>query len=52
MRLSRKPKRSSEFFSVFLKSSSSFEHFERKDGPDRWCVSEGIDSKKRGSLND
>ena len=40
-----------QFLSKFLKSTSSFEHFEKKDEPHRWFISEVIDRKERGYVN-
>ena len=49
--LSPKYKIFSEFFSVYLKSKSNFEHFEEKDEPHSSCIFEFIECKKRGDLN-
>ena len=38
--LSRKQQTFSRFFTSFLKSSLNFEHFEKKDDPHSWCISE------------
>ena len=46
MQLSRKQKSFSEFFSAFLKSSLNFEHFQKKDDPHGWFISEITDSEK------
>ena len=35
----------SQLFSAFLKSISNFEHFEKKDKPQGWCIYEIIDCK-------
>ena len=48
MQLSRKQKTFSDFFSAFLKSSLNFEHFQKKDDPRGWCISEITDSEKCG----
>ena len=40
MQLSRKQKTFSDFFSAFLKSSLNFKHFQKKDEPNSWCISE------------
>ena len=48
MRVSQRQRTFSRFFSAFLKSSLNFEHFEKKDDPHSWCISEITDSKKRG----
>ena len=46
MQLSEKQIAFSEFFSAFLKSKLSFEHFPKKDAPQSWCIREITDSKK------
>ena len=46
MELSQKRKSFSEFFAAFLKSIWSFEHFEKKDDPHSFCISEITDSEK------
>ena len=38
LQLSRKKKIFSRFFHAYLKSTSYFEHFEKKDRPDRLCI--------------
>ena len=48
MQLSQKQKTFSQIYSLFLKSTLDFEHFQRKDDPPTWCISEITDSKKRG----
>ena len=48
MQLYRKQKTFSDFFSAFLKSSLNFEHFQKKDDPRGWCISEITDSEKCG----
>ena len=48
MTLSKKVKTFSQFFSPFLKSSSSFENFEEKDDIHSQCISEIIDSQRYG----
>ena len=48
MQLYRKQKTFSDFFSAFLKSSLNFEHFQKKDDPHSWCISEITDSEKAG----
>ena len=45
MHLYEKQKTFCEFFSAFLNSSLSFEHFEKKDDPHRFCISEMMNSK-------
>ena len=48
MQLSQKQKTFSQIYSLFLKSTLDFEHFQRKDDPPTWCISKTTDSKKRG----
>ena len=48
MQLSEKHKSFSRFFNTFLKSTLNSEHFQNKDGPHSWCISEITDSEKRG----
>ena len=43
MQLSRKQKTFSPFFAAFSKSIWNFEHFEQKDDPYRFCISEITD---------
>ena len=43
MQLSQKQKTFSCFFSPFLKTRSNFEHFEKKDDPHKFCISEITD---------
>ena len=45
MDLSGKQKTFSHFPSAFLKSILNFEHFEKKDNPDRFCIPNITDSK-------
>ena len=45
--LSKKQKAFWEFFSVFLKSTFNFEHFQKKDDPHSWYIFENTVSKKR-----
>ena len=45
MQLSQKQKNFSQVFSLFLNSSLNFEHFETKDDPQRFCISEITDSE-------
>ena len=45
MQLSLKQKSFSEVFSSFMKSSLNSEHFEEKDKPHRFCISEFTDSE-------
>ena len=51
MHLSQKQKFFSQYFSAFLKSRISFEHFQIKYDHHSWCISESMDSEKRGYLN-
>ena len=53
MQLSKKQKLKvfSELFDAFLKSTSNFEHFFKKDDPHSWCIYELIDCKRSGYLN-
>ena len=44
MQLSGKQKTFSRFFSSFLKFSLNFEHFQKKDDPHCWCISEITES--------
>ena len=44
MELSEKEKKFSQFFATFLKSRLSFEHFQKKDDPHSFCISEITDS--------
>ena len=48
MQLALKQKTFSQFFSAFLKSSLNFEHFQKKDDPRGWYISEITDSEKCG----
>ena len=48
LQLSKKQKKLSEFFAVYLKSTSNFEHFEEKDEPDNLRVFEIRDCKSCG----
>ena len=43
MQLSQKPKKFSESFAEFFKSSLNFETFDKKDGPHRFLISEITD---------
>ena len=51
MQLSRKQEIFSEFFCAFLKSSLSFEHFQKKDESHSRGISEIKDSEKHGYIN-
>ena len=46
MQLSRKQNTFSEFFTAFLKSKWNFEHFDKKDDADRFCIFEITHSEK------
>ena len=48
MQLSQKQETFSKVFCGFLKSSSNFEHFQKKDDSDRSDISEIMDSEKHG----
>ena len=45
MQLSKKANVFSQLFAAYLKSTSNFEHFEKKDNPDSLCVFEIKDCK-------
>ena len=47
MHLSQEQKTFSPFSEEFLKSTLNFEHFQKKDDPHSWCISEVTYSKKR-----
>ena len=51
MKLSQKQYNFSHFNSRFLKSTSDFEHFQKKDDPHTWCISEITDSEKHDNIN-
>ena len=51
MQLSQKQKTFSEFFCAFLKSSSNFEHFQKKDDSHSWGISKITESEKEGKVN-
>ena len=46
--LSQKQKAFAGFFVAFSKSTLNFEHFQKKDDPHRWFISEITHSGKRG----
>ena len=48
MQLCGKQETFSEFFSTFLKSSLNFAHFQKKDDPHGWCISQITHSQKYG----
>ena len=45
MQMSQKQKKFSSFFAEVLKSKFNFEHFEKKDDPHSFCISEITDSE-------
>ena len=45
MQFSKKQKKFSIFFPIFLKLRLNFEHFEKKDDPHSFCISEITDSE-------
>ena len=45
MQLSHKQKTFSNFLAEFWKSRLNFEHFEKKDDPHKFCISEIMDSE-------
>ena len=47
MQLSQKQKKFSELVSAFFKASSNFVHFQKKDDPHSWCISQILDTKER-----
>ena len=51
MQLSQKVDKFFQFLFAFPKCRSNFEHFEKKFERHTCCISEVIDSKKRGYLN-
>ena len=51
MKLSRKLKEFSESVSAFSKSILNFEHFQKINAPDRWWISEIMDSEISGEIN-
>ena len=48
VQLSKKQKTFSEFFNLFLKSTSNFEHFEKKHHPLSLSVSQFTDRERHG----
>ena len=40
-----------QFFLAYLKSILKFEHFQKQDDSHSWCISENMDSEKRGYIN-
>ena len=46
--LSQKQKAFSQFFIAFSKCALNFEHFQKKDDPHSWFISEITHSEKRG----
>ena len=51
MQISKKRKQFFDFFSVFFKSRSNFEHFEKRDDPQSLCISEVTDYENRAQIN-
>ena len=51
MQISKKRQNFSDFFTPFLKSTSSFKHFEKKDDPHSLCISEITDCQRRDQIN-
>ena len=51
MQVSRKQKTFPEFFSAFLKSTLTFELFQKKDDSHTWGIFEITDSEKHGYIN-
>ena len=47
MQLSQKQKDFDQIVSWFSKFTLNFDHFQKKDVPQSWCISEITDSKKR-----
>ena len=47
MQLCKKPKTLSEIFVSYLKSRSTFEHFQKIDDPQSLCISEITDCERR-----
>ena len=47
MQLCKKPKALSEIFVSYLKSRSTFEHFQKIDDPQSLCISEITDCERR-----
>ena len=47
MILSQKQKTFSQFLCAFLKSALVVEHFENKNDPNSWCISEITKNEKR-----
>ena len=48
MQLSQKHTAFSQFFDAFSKFTLNFEHFQKKDDPHSWFISEITHSEKRG----
>ena len=48
MELSKKQKFRSHFFAAYLKSASTFEHFEKNDDPHRLCIFEVRHCERHG----
>ena len=48
MQLSQKQKAFSQFLSLFLECILNSEQFQKTDDSHSWCISDIMDSKKRG----
>ena len=48
IQLSQRQKKFSQFFAAFLKLTSNFEQFEKKDDPHSLCMLETENCKRRG----
>ena len=51
MQLSQNQKTFCWFFYAIFESSLNFEHFQKKDDPYSWCISEATYSETRGYIN-
>ena len=51
MKLSKNQKNLSEFFVLFLKSTSTFQNFEKNDDPHNLSIFENTDHDRRGQVN-
>ena len=49
--LTQKQKFFSKFFSVFFKSALNFEHFQKKDDPRSFCISEITNAERGAEIN-
>ena len=48
MQLSQKGKIFSQFFFAFCKFTLNFDHFQKKDDPNNWCIFKIMDPAKLG----